>query len=89
MSKVLLVRPGKSILRILSKLDIIWRISINKVGRFEHDILKMARCELPWSKGVTVFMKVRSIVDTLVASKRNIELPTTIESTETVIAGSV
>src|ERR1044071_943590 len=81
--------PPKSFLGIVGELDVIWRISVNKIAATQRHRFEVTSCELPFLKNIAVVAKVPRIVDPLVITKRDIEFSASIESAQSIIPCSV
>src|SRR5258706_13767083 len=84
-----LVVPAKVFLRVLRKLDVIRRISVNKIAGLQRYLFEIRAHEVPVRECRDVLCEI-SFVDNLpVPAEGNVELVLPIEPAQTVVTGAI
>ena len=84
-----LLIPAERFLRILSELNIVGRIGINKIFWIECQSLETSNTKLPIGQWLAICEKILYIVDRVILAKRYIKFAISIEAAKPVIAGAV
>lgn len=89
LSGSLLLRPSESLLRILSELDIVRRVSIDKVGSLKGHFFKVGPTKFPLRKSDAVLAKVISVVYPFVAAEWDVEATFAVKPAKSVVSRPV
>src|SRR5690349_4288672 len=89
LSRPHLLFPPESFLGIVGELDIIRRISVNKITATQRHRFEVTTGEPPFLKNLPIAAKVPGIVDPLVITKGDIEFSASIKSAQSIIPRSV
>jgi hypothetical protein len=74
---------------VRGKLDIIWRIGIDKVGRVYLDLLEISARELPTRKNRNILVPVIDIVDGPISPKRDVVLAPLVVTAQPIVARAI
>src|SRR5207249_11882765 len=81
--------PAEHLLRVLRELNIVWRISIDKIVTVQRHTLEVAAREFPIFEHLPVGAEIADVIDPLVSAERHIELSTLIKPAQAVKTGPI
>src|SRR6185437_9072968 len=77
-----LLLPAKYLLGVARKIDIVWGVSVDEIGRRQGDRLEIHCDERPSREYLLVVTEITKVVDGLKGTERDIETPFLVEPTQ-------
>ena len=84
-----LILPREVLLGVLRELDVVGRVGIDEIVRFQLDLFEVTTAKIPVRENRSILGEILFVRDVFVASEGNVELALSVEAAQPVVASAI